>query len=253
MPKLIDNIDTEILELLSQNDSISIHILQQHYPYSVPVLRKICKTLASQYGLTYQRGILRTSLHHYNQEISIEKKMIAQKAVSFIEDGDTIFIGAGTTVATLCPYLHKFQKLTVMTNSLPVLAELLKYPHITTICVGGVIQHQDKALVGEFTDIFTKNFHIHKLFLGTEGIDINKGAFRSVIQKNMAEHIVANLEGEIYLLAESPKFRKKFTWLWLPIKKVYAIVTDSGISPEAKKQLQQSHIHLEIADHYQAQ
>ena len=248
MPKKIEKIDDAILELLTQRESISVKELSSMYSYSIPVLRKICKDIAVKYSFFYKRGVLNASSDNIyeNTPFMTEKKIIAQKAASFIKDGDTIFIGAGTTTLQICRYLHHKKTLTIITNSIPVLTTLLKYPHITSICVGGVLQHQDQALVGEFADIFIKNFHVDKLFLGTEGIDIKKGASRSVIQKNMAEHIVTNLDGKIFLLADSSKFGKITTWLWLPIQKIQTIITDARIPIEYKKELNNSHINLEI-------
>ena len=245
MPKIIDNIDEKILELLATRNSISISELVQIFEYSLPVLRNICKNIATTYEFSYKRGVL-SNIDDHQQTSNSEKKIIAYKAVSLINNDDTIFIGAGTTTFNMCKYLHKFKRLTVITNSIPILTELLKQPQIITICVGGVLQHQDQALVGEFSDIFIKNFHINKLFLGTEGIDASKGASRTIIQKNMAEHAISELNGQIYLLAESKKIGKMYTWLWLPTEKIYSIITDSKISKEQILKFKQQNINLEI-------
>ena len=246
MPKKIKNVDKVILELLYQKKTLTSSELAILFNYSVPVVRNICQNIAKKHGLSYKRGILKHS--HSEKFTNMEKLLIARKSCSFINDGDTIFIGTGTTTLYMCQHLYQFTRLTVVTNSIPILTELLKYPQITTICVGGVLQHQDQALVGEFSDIFIKNFYINKLFLGTEGIDAIRGASRAIIQKNMAEHNITNLASEIYLLTDSSKFGKLFTWIWLSIEQISTIITDSNISKEQVLEFKNSNIDLVIVD-----
>ncbi|MGL4388337.1 MAG: DeoR/GlpR family DNA-binding transcription regulator [Brevinema sp.] len=241
MPKKIKNTHSEILTLLIKHSSITARELVDILDCSLPTVRRICKDVAETYNLIYKRGQL--ILH---SKISKEKLFIAQRVVSFIKDGDTIFLGAGQTILSFCWFLHQFKQLTVITNSIPILTELQKLPHITTICVGGILQHQDKALVGEFSESFMKNFHVNKLFLGTEGFDVNKGATRSFIQKNMAEHLISNLNGQIFIVTESFKFDNNCGWIWLPLEKINTIITDSALSFEFIDRIKKTAIHLEI-------
>lgn len=242
MPKKIKNIDKEILTILSTENEIHVSSLAKIFSYSTPVIRDICKKLTSQYNVSYIRGVLSFN----NSTIKQEKRLIAQKAVSFIVDGDTIFLGAGQTVLAMCDLLQPFNKLTVITNSIPVLNELLLYPNITTICVGGVLQHQDHALVGEFSDQFIKSFSINKIFIGTEGFDLEKGASRTIIQENMAENFIAGLHGNIFILAESIKFKTQCTWVWLPINRINHIITDNNISKQEQKIIKNHNNKLKI-------
>lgn len=252
MPRKIVNIDYEILNLLNQQDSISFLELSQKFNYSLPIIRRICNNLIQHHNLICERGKIKISdLRTYKintslQERSAEKKAIAQKACQFIKEGDTIFIGAGSTTSYMCRYLNIFNELTVITNSIPILNELMFMPKITTIVVGGILQSQDSAVVGEFSDIFTRNFNASKIFLGTEGIDIKKGASRSVIQKNMTENTISQLEGEKFILTDHSKFGKIKTWVWLPIENIDTIITDSNLSNVYKKEFSKTHISLVI-------
>ncbi|MGL4561737.1 MAG: DeoR/GlpR family DNA-binding transcription regulator [Brevinema sp.] len=241
MPKKIKNIHDQILTILIQQSSVTATELVEVLGCSLPTVRRTCRDIAKTYNLIYKRGRL---VFHSN--ISREKLIIAQRSVSFIKDGDIIFLGAGQTILSFCWFLHKFKQLIVITNSIPILTELQKLPNITTICVGGILQHQDKALVGEFSESFVKNFHINKLFLGTEGFDVRTGASRSVIQKNMAEHLISNLNGQIFIVTESFKFHNNCAWIWLPLEKIDTIITDNDISPESINQIKKTSIHLEI-------
>ena len=54
-----------------------------------------------------------------------EKIAIGQKCAELVNDGDTLFLGGGTTVLHAVKYLKEKKGLTVVTYSLPVAAELL--------------------------------------------------------------------------------------------------------------------------------
>ena len=54
-----------------------------------------------------------------------EKRFIAKNAVDLIEDGDTIFLGPGTTVQKLAEEINHYS-LTIITNCLPVFNILIK-------------------------------------------------------------------------------------------------------------------------------
>ncbi len=65
-----------------------------------------------------------------------EKKLIAQKANSIIKDGETIFIGPGTTLEHLAVEL-KTRNIRVITNSLPVFLILNKSKTVDLLLIGG--------------------------------------------------------------------------------------------------------------------
>ena len=49
-----------------------------------------------------------------------QKALIAEAAVKFIHDGDSIILDAGSTVLQMIPLLNRFNNITVMTNSLHI-------------------------------------------------------------------------------------------------------------------------------------
>lgn len=76
-----------------------------------------------------------------------EKKQIAQRANDIIKDGETVFIGPGTTLEHLAVEL-KNRNIRVITNSLPVF--LILHPSTTTdlILIGGECREITGAFVG---------------------------------------------------------------------------------------------------------
>ncbi len=53
---------------------------------------------------------------------------VAELAASRITDGDTLFLGSGSTCCMLAKKLKRYKNLTVVTNNISALADLLCFP-----------------------------------------------------------------------------------------------------------------------------
>jgi ABC-type sugar transport system substrate-binding protein len=82
------------------------------------------------------------------REIDALKWAIGFNATRFVHEGDTIILDAGLTTTYLAAALRGRQNLTVITNSLSVLAELENEPGITLVSCGGVVRPESRSLTG---------------------------------------------------------------------------------------------------------
>ncbi|MCU9756220.1 glucitol operon DNA-binding transcriptional repressor SrlR, partial [Escherichia coli] len=62
-----------------------------------------------------------------------KKELIAEAAVGFIHDGDSIILDAGSTVLQMVPLLSRFNNITVMPNSLHIVTALSALENEQTI------------------------------------------------------------------------------------------------------------------------
>src|SRR5574340_1053322 len=89
--------------------------------------------------------------HIENKNLNTKEKIdIAKKACSLIKDGDTIFIGPGTTLEQLALELkgRKGYKIRVITNSLPVFLILNDSETIDLLLLGGEYREITGSFVG---------------------------------------------------------------------------------------------------------
>lgn len=99
--------------------------------------------------------------------------MIAEAAVKFIHDGDSIILDAGSTVLQMIPLLSRFNNITVMTNSQHVNA-LSEFDSEQTILMpGGTFRKKSASFHGQLAENAFDHFSFDKLFMGTDGIDLN--------------------------------------------------------------------------------
>jgi len=81
-----------------------------------------------------------------------EKKRIGVLAAELVQDGDTVFLGSGTTVLEVAKNLHHKSNLTVITNSLLVIDELAGEREINIIALGGILRESERSLIGYITE-----------------------------------------------------------------------------------------------------
>jgi len=104
-----------------------------------------------------------------------EKEAIAKKAVEFINEGDTLLLDSGTTVFHLVKELKRFNKLTVVTNSLLFAQELQDRKGIDVIIIGGFLRKETLALVGPLAEQSLNKMKVDIAFIGTNGLDLVEG------------------------------------------------------------------------------
>ncbi len=107
---------------------------------------------------------------------SVRKIAIAKRAMELVQDGDTLILDAGSTVLALARLLPGRAKgLTIVTNSLPVIAELSNTPGFDLIALGGSVRQHSLATIGPLTVGSLQRLHADRAFLGATGATIARG------------------------------------------------------------------------------
>ncbi|STS84619.1 glucitol operon repressor [Klebsiella pneumoniae] len=75
-----------------------------------------------------------------------KKAQIAEAAVRYIHDGDSIILDAGSTVLQMVPLLSHFNNITVMTNSLHIVNALSEFDNEQTILMPGGTFRKNRPL-----------------------------------------------------------------------------------------------------------
>ena len=123
-----------ILEYLQKQGKCSVEELAQYFDTTGTTIRKDLVILehAGTVIRTYGGVVLNKEesdppIDHKTLINTHKKELIAEAAVSFIHDGDSIILDAGSTVLQMVPLLSRFNNITVMTNSL----HIVNRPHFT--------------------------------------------------------------------------------------------------------------------------
>lgn len=115
--------------------------------------------------------------HHTSKEVYSysQKKIIAQKAVSLIEDGMFVLTGGGTTIIELARALPPNLHATFISGSIPALFEYSSHPNIEVIAIGDKISKNSKITVGLEAISKIKELKADLCFLGINAISLENG------------------------------------------------------------------------------
>ena len=161
-----------------------------------------------------------------------EKTEIGKTAAQIVENGDIIFLGSGSTVAKMAPFLKGKVGLQIVTPSLQIINDLNNEAGITLILLGGIVKGDLFATVGPIAEKELKEYHFQKAFIGTSGITVEKGIFNSDFLVSSIEKVVIEKSDKIFVLGDNSKFGKSALINITAFNAIEAIITDSFISNE---------------------
>ena len=132
-----------------------------------------------------------------------DKIQIAKTAASFIKDGDSIFMDAGTTTQQMISFLNQ-QKLTLVTNGI-TLIHPFPAKGIPTYSPGGMINPSTRAMIGRSALETLKTYRFDKCFIGTNGVDLDYGYTTPDPEEAVIKQAAMNLSQERFVLADHSK------------------------------------------------
>lgn len=135
-----------------------------------------------------------------------EKQVIAQQAASLVNDGDTIFLDAGTTTIYMIPHL-KDKKVQIVTNAVQH-ASLLADQNNDVVLIGGVLKNTTKAVVGGTGVEQLRQYRFNKAFLGINGIDLEYGLTTPDPEEAVIKQQAIKNSANVFVLADKSKWNK---------------------------------------------
>jgi DeoR/GlpR family transcriptional regulator of sugar metabolism len=132
------------------------------------------------------------------------KMQIAALTATLLEPDDTLYLDSGSTVLALARLLHGWTRLTVVTNSLPVAAELVgRGPRL--ILAGGELRAESRAIVGPLTRLLLDELRVDRAVMGTFALDLADGLSTTDPAEAYTKRLVMEHAREVILLADHSK------------------------------------------------
>ncbi len=144
--------------------------------------------------------------YHRMQE---EKKIIAKKAVKFVNDYDFIALSGGTTSYILTSEIlnSPIQGLTILTNSINITTLILEsVKDFQVVVTGGMPRKGTYECVGEIALKVIRRFNVDKFFLGVNGISVEGGISFSNLQELEVAREIYDHSRYTYFIADHTKF-----------------------------------------------
>ncbi|MGX5478150.1 DeoR/GlpR family DNA-binding transcription regulator [Bacillus thuringiensis] len=138
----------KILELLNTDGRVIAKDLAERFDMSIDSIRRdlsimekdglLKRTHGGAIELTRVRNLAAEPTKRYSDS-SIYEDTIARVAVSYIQEGDSIFIGGASVHNAMLKYLPEVS-FTVITNSIGIAGYLREYKNIDTYLIGGKVK-----------------------------------------------------------------------------------------------------------------
>lgn len=204
-----------IVECLQKSGLARISELQEELPgVSISTLRRDLKELEALGKVEHLSGgavRLLSAVH----EVSIstrsglhgsEKEQIAQVALRFVEDGDTLYLDSGSTCTALLRLLLD-RDVTIYTTDAS--ACLIKSEtRAQLIVVGGEFNYVNSSFCGSMTESILRDLYFDKAFIGTNAIDEDRGVMTPSYVEAAKKRIVRENSNKAYVLCDSSKFHQ---------------------------------------------
>ena len=231
-----------ILQELDQQGVVSVKKLKELLDVTDMTIRRDLIDLEKQGLLTRVHGGAHKKVRDGLNEVSHsektmlnieEKKTIAQKCAGLIVNGDTVFIGSGTTTDFIGDYLDG-KDISIVTNSLPIFEKLKDNPNFDLILIGGRYRVKTQTFVGQFANNLLREIKVSKAFIGVNGID-GYNVTTANEEEGNGNAIILNNAIEKYIVADNSKFDSYSFYTFYRLDNIDAVITDENLSPKVRE------------------
>lgn len=225
-----------IMEELHTNGIVKVNELAKKFNITVETARRDISALQKMnlvnkiYGGAVLAGsTVKDSLYSTREALHAnEKAAIGQFAASMIHDQDTIILGSGTTILEIAKNIKHLHNLTVITNSLPIILELLP-TGMQIFCIGGKVGNVDMNMTGAFSLNALKDFHVDSAFITALGITPQTGVTCYTPEDSLFAKQIKKQASQTVLAMDSSKFGHNSLVIQGQVQDYDFIITDSNI------------------------
>ncbi len=174
-----------------------------------------------------------------------EKKRIATVAATLVEDGQTVILDGGTTVAAVARELTN-RSLHVVTNSLPIAEVFNEARRIDVTLTGGYLYPRLRAMLGPLCEQMLSGVSADLLIMGIGGIS-EAGFSNSNMLVVGPERKMIDAAKRVIVVADHTKFGRGSVTPLAPLEIADVVVSDSALTVEQQDLLRARDIELLLA------
>ncbi|WP_460979265.1 DeoR/GlpR family DNA-binding transcription regulator [Spirosoma knui] len=227
-----------IVQTVEERGSADVRELAELLQTSEMTVRRDLVQLAAS-GLVYRTrgGAMKVSAatdqFRFSNKAAVNaerKDYICQLAAQEIQEGDVIFMDCGSTVFRLCQFIRN-KRITVVTNSLPIVAELMS-ADVTVNLVGGEVDKGRQAVHGLIAEEHIARYRANRAFIGVDGISLQHGLSANSEKEASTAVAMARQSARTYLLCDSSKLETNKYLYFAPLTLFDVLITDNEAPAE---------------------
>jgi DeoR/GlpR family transcriptional regulator of sugar metabolism len=243
---------SQILDLLAQQGSLSVAEIVEQFSISEATARRDLETLAGEGKLQRVHGGAISSrqappeppILQRESWQSDEKQRIGRATADLIGDDETIFLGSGTTVLEVARNLKKRKGLTVITNSLPIMNTFSNLPAISVIALGGILRSSELSFIGHITEESMRDLQVDKVIIGIHAISLEHGLTNDYLPETMTDRAILKMGQKVFVVADHTKFGSVSIVHVAAVEKAHTIITDTQVPNEFVESLRARNVEV---------
>ena len=173
----------KIMELVHETGKVRVGELSCQFGVSEVSIRKDLEALEAEGHLQrVHGGAVALNKLYVNMDLgeryktnAAAKKELAEFAADFIEDNDTVFMNAGTTLTYVLRAIRGKKNVSIVTNSIQNAMEAASHASFNVILLGGSVDSKYQFTHGSDAENQLKNYHATKCILSADGISRDAG------------------------------------------------------------------------------
>lgn len=242
-----------IVKLVSERGRLTVPELSQFFDVSDATIRRDLATLAAQNLIQRVHGGVMRLQSVATREIPIvlrqktymeEKERIGRAAAALVQDGETLLLSGGSTGLCVARDLNHHHDLTVVTDSLLVVTELLQQGQHKVIMLGGTIDPEEQAVRGTLSRTVLAQLQVDKVIIGTKGISVNRGLSAETPEEAELFRTYMAIADHVIVVTDSSKFQQSALVQVVSLDAIQTLVTDTNLDPETAEQIREKGIYL---------
>lgn len=228
---------TKMQNYIDRMERVSIEQLCEAFEVSTATARRDLDTLARTGRIQRVHGgaiAARNAppeppLSLRSAEQADEKRRIGKAGADLVKDGDTVFLGSGTTVLEVAHNLrHRAaNNITVITNSLLTMNALAGVSQIQLVSLGGVLRQSEMSFIGHITEQALTQLRADKVFIGIHAIDAKHGLTNDYLPETQTDRAIMSIGQQVIVVADHTKCNRISTTFVAPINHIHTLITDT--------------------------
>jgi DeoR family deoxyribose operon repressor len=171
--------------------------------------------------------VLAEEVDHHTQR----KRLACQRAAAFVEDGDSLFVDCGTTMAHFAAALPPEYNLSVVCYSMNIADIFGKRPNTQLMLLGGLYQPSSATFYSDEAVQYLGRLGVNKAFMSAGGADPERGASCSHFHEIAIKQAAIRSAAQRYLVVDESKLGRMRPAFFSPLD-VYARIIVGGAPGE---------------------
>ena len=245
----------QIEALVAQRDTITMEELRQEFGVSMNTIRADVAYLVGTGAVEKIYGgvrfVKRQEVPLFTQRTQLrsgEKRRLAQYAQDLIEDGDTLYIDAGTTTMHLIDLLNPAKHVTIVTGNLYVVRQAYEKPQVELIVLPGTMNRRTNSVSDVGTLEFLGRYQFAKAFMGASGVSPDGCLSVSTYIEYELKKMAVSRSQKTYLLLDGGKFGGSSLMSYGSVEDMTEIITGPACPEEIRTQCRQKDVRLTVIE-----